>query len=59
MSADNYRDCPKCGKENAREDYWIYSENDEVIVYYLINCKKCGYKYKIEESRPLLVLEEK
>jgi len=59
MGADNYRDCPKCGKSHAREDYEIYSENNEVLIYYSINCKICGYKYKIEENRPFLGLEEK
>jgi len=48
MSADNYRDCPKCGEDNFREDYEIYSEYDEIYFRYYGSCKKCGYKQKYE-----------
>lgn len=51
MSADNYRNCPKCGTHGAREDYEIYSEEDSIYIYYSISCYACGYKDKIEEDR--------
>ena len=44
MSADNWRDCPKCGKERAaREGYEIYSEGDTVYVSYRIHCDSCSF----------------
>jgi len=55
MSADNYRECPKCYEENTREDYEIYSEDDEVIINYSIHCKHCGYNHKINETRKLVI----
>jgi ubiquitin C-terminal hydrolase len=59
MSADNWRDCPKCGaKDKAREDYEIYSEDDKVYIDYSIYCRECHYEYKFEESKHLLGLGE-
>ena len=49
MSADNYRDCPKCGaKEKMREDYEIYSEEKTIYVEYGCYCSECKYKYSMK-----------
>ena len=54
MSADNYRDCPKCkSKGTLREDYEIYSEDDSVYYEYSCGCSDddCNYQFKFNGSR--------
>jgi hypothetical protein len=54
MSANNYRDCPKCGaKGTAREDYEIYSKDTTVYIRYSSGCDECDYCFKFEEEREI------
>lgn len=49
MSADNWRNCPKCGAKNKlREDYEIYSEDDTIRVTYRCSCRLCKYTFSFD-----------
>jgi len=45
MSADYWRDCPKCkAEEQFREDYEFYMEDGVVHAAYHGQCQECGVK---------------
>ncbi len=59
MSADNWTQCPRCGKD-FREDYelGVDSEAKEFFVNYRGSCGTirepgCGYQFKFKTQKPL------
>ena len=56
MSADNWSNCPKCGKSEEtnftlREDFKIGTDSNGIFsVDYCCSCKECGFKFKFEKE---------
>ena len=55
MSADNWKNCPKCGADIELLD--VYSENEAVYIEYSYICKNCGFVFKVGE-KPNTLKEE-
>ncbi len=62
MSADNWAECPKCGKGKVkdnfgtplREDYEIGIYGGEFFISYSGMCRECDFEKKFEHSEQVM-----
>ena len=58
MSADNWRQCPKCKSESPRwgdmsmrEDYEVGMEGTEFYVLYSAACMTCDFRFEFKHKQ--------
>jgi len=60
VSATNWRTCPKCqtdtdeGNEQFREDYEIYWNDGEFVIYYGGVCSICKFKHNFNHREDII-----